>query len=134
MVNFRKGNNPPFRPNIPVGGIPVGGQSIIGITEEDFFKCPVCGGEIVYIPCGKVIQFDVQSDAEGPEKPVNIKMLDMMVNLGTGQSIPIPPQRILFCLGDCKKPYTMKELAAIVADKKKAAEQKPEQKPEEKKP
>ena len=113
----------PLPPRIPAGGILLG-QNISGINAEDFFKCPICGSEVVYVPCGKVIQFDVES----MDKPVNIKMLDIMVNLGNGQALPFPPNRFLFCLGDCKRPFTMQELAAIVYDKKKTAEQKPEEK------
>lgn len=121
-------NKKPFPPGFPsvppdfgeMSGIPQRGVPLIGITPEDFFRCPVCKGEMVWIPCGRILRFEPVSIQE-----IKIQLLFKVINLGGGNSIEMHTEQMLMCIGDCKRPYKVQELAAIVLDQKKTQEKDP---------
>jgi len=97
---FKRQGSPPvppgLQPNVP----------LIGQTPQDFFRCPICDGDIVYIPCGRILRFN----------PVAADQIQI-------QSQFPPTESFLYCLGDCRKAWQLRELAAIILEKRKTAQE-----------
>lgn len=120
MKNFddffkEKGNSPGknrmegfgAQPPVP-SGVPILGQA------KEPVKCPVCGGPLIWMPAGFLTKYELREN--------QIPLLELtpaiLIQIVGNQIMIQCPCPIIFCMGDCKRPYAGSEMAALMKDKK----------------